>query len=66
MEVTAEMLARAEGRWHKSSYSGSGAQCVEAAELAEGTLVRDTKNREGGAVVFPRASWLSFSLSFKG
>lgn len=51
--------------WRKSSFSGSGANCVEAAYARDLTGVRDSKNPEHGALVFERASWLSFTRSFK-
>jgi hypothetical protein len=39
--------------WRKSSYSGStGGQCVEVAELPGVVAVRDSKDPEGGALVF--------------
>ncbi|MDQ3578479.1 MAG: DUF397 domain-containing protein [Actinomycetota bacterium] len=51
-------LARAE--WRKSSFSGGGgeggADCVEVASLADGSIaVRDSKCPAGGAIRFTRA-----------
>jgi hypothetical protein len=63
MEVPTSVLECA--RWHKSSYSGAQASCVDVAELPEVTAVRDTKNRAAGMLAFPRTSWLSFSRSFQ-
>jgi hypothetical protein len=43
--------------WHKSTYSNTGANCVEARESALGADVRDTQNREAGHLSFDRAEW---------
>jgi hypothetical protein len=40
--------------WRKSSRSGSGADCVEVAFVPGTAAVRDTKNRTGGTLAFPR------------
>jgi hypothetical protein len=46
--------------WRTSSYSGtSGGNCVEVAS-ADGVMVRDTTNREGGALVFTAEMWQEF------
>ncbi|WP_083936449.1 DUF397 domain-containing protein [Nocardiopsis ganjiahuensis] len=42
--------------FHKSSYSPNESACVEVAEGAV-TAVRDTQNRENGALMFPSAEW---------
>ncbi|GLZ07746.1 DUF397 domain-containing protein [Actinomadura sp. NBRC 104412] len=48
-------------RWRKSSYSGSGDQCVEVAELDAGThAVRDSKDPHGPALTLTAAEWRSF------
>jgi hypothetical protein len=46
--------------WRKSTYSaGNGGDCVEVA--SDGlVLVRDTTNRDGGALAFSVASWEQF------
>jgi hypothetical protein len=44
--------------WHKSTYSESGANCVEVAE-GPMTLVRDTQNRELGALAVPAQEWIA-------
>jgi len=47
--------------WHKSSYSGDDSACVEVAKLdGGGRAVRDTKNRDGGALTFTEAEWSAF------
>jgi len=46
--------------WRKSSYSESGS-CVEVAWLPNRDLaVRDSKDREGPALVFTPAEWRAF------
>ncbi|MFE6304098.1 DUF397 domain-containing protein [Nocardiopsis sp. NPDC057823] len=44
--------------WHKSSYSTSGANCVEVSE-GPATLVRDTQHREHATLTFPAVEWVS-------
>jgi hypothetical protein len=47
-------------KWHTSSYSdGGGGECVEVAE-GPLTLVRDTRHRELGHLVFPAEAWSAF------
>ncbi|WP_406114690.1 DUF397 domain-containing protein [Kitasatospora purpeofusca] len=47
--------------WRKSSYSGNGGNCVEIAPDFVGVLpVRDSKDPEGPALVFPSDAWRSF------
>lgn len=48
--------------WHKSSHSGSDSACVEVAEGAR-TLVRDTKNRDGGHLAVSPRAWAAFVRS---
>jgi hypothetical protein len=49
--------------WKKSSHSTSGSGCVEVALLPDGTtLMRDTKNPDGGTLSFTRAemkAWIA-------
>jgi hypothetical protein len=48
--------------WRKSSFSGgNGGNCVEVARNLPGVVaVRDSKDREGPALVFPPGEWLAF------
>ncbi|WP_405730086.1 DUF397 domain-containing protein [Streptomyces sp. NBC_01537] len=48
--------------WRKSSYSdGEGGSCVEVADGIPGIVpVRDSKEPQGPALVFPVASWTAF------
>ncbi|NNH72324.1 DUF397 domain-containing protein [Nocardia uniformis] len=48
-------------RWFKSSRSGGGEACVEAAHLTGGMIgVRDSKDPSGPALVFGPAEWDHF------
>lgn len=49
--------------WHKSSYSTGKQNCVEVAQLAESTAVRDSKDRDGPALVFGRRVFTAFLLA---
>ncbi|MDT0329331.1 DUF397 domain-containing protein [Nocardiopsis lambiniae] len=42
--------------FHKSTYSHDGSHCVEVRE-GPATLVRDTQNRDQGALSFPAVEW---------
>ncbi|MBV6699644.1 DUF397 domain-containing protein [Kitasatospora aureofaciens] len=47
--------------WIKSSYSTNGGECVEISRSFPGTIpVRDSKDPEGPALLFPAGSWQSF------
>lgn len=48
-------------QWRKSSYSGSESACVEVAFTPGVVAIRDTKNREAGALVVPESAWRRFS-----
>ncbi|GAA1385384.1 hypothetical protein GCM10009639_07910 [Kitasatospora putterlickiae] len=51
----------ADARWRKSTYSGQGGECVEVASNLLGLVpVRDSKDPEGPALVFPTSAWRSF------
>lgn len=43
--------------WHKSSYSSTGGNCVEARKSAVGAEVRDTQNRQLGHLSAPAPEW---------
>jgi len=51
--------------WRKSSYSGSGNNCVEVATMAAAVAVRDSKNPDGGHLVFDAEDWKAFIRSIK-
>ncbi len=47
--------------WHKSTYSGVDNACVERGRLVSGRqAVRDTKDRDRGALLFDADAWQSF------
>ncbi|MFG2553602.1 DUF397 domain-containing protein [Streptomyces sp. NPDC048581] len=52
-------------QWRKSSYSsGTGGECVEVADHLPGIIpVRDSKNPDGPALVFPAPAWATFVAS---
>jgi hypothetical protein len=51
--------------WRKSSYSGSGNNCVEVATLETAVAVRDSKNPDGPRLTFTRHEWRSFTANIK-
>ncbi|MDA2811637.1 DUF397 domain-containing protein [Nocardiopsis sp. RSe5-2] len=46
--------------FRKSSYSGSGDNCVEVADLPTGAAVRDSKHVAEGHFVIPSREWAAF------
>ncbi|MFH8606607.1 DUF397 domain-containing protein [Streptomyces sp. NPDC018029] len=47
--------------WFKSSYSGGNTtECVEAAFLAGGVLIRDSKQADGPRLLVSSAAWVQF------
>ena len=54
------------GNWRTASYSGAnGGECVEVASAAGAVIVRDTKNRDGGALSVPASAWRAFITATK-
>ncbi|WP_035841339.1 DUF397 domain-containing protein [Kitasatospora azatica] len=52
--------------WVKSSYSQSGGECIEVAAGFVGVMpVRDSKDPEGPALVFPANAWSCFVAGVK-
>ncbi|MFD4771088.1 DUF397 domain-containing protein [Streptomyces niveus] len=48
-------------QWRKSSYSnGTGGECVEVAELAGITAVRDSKVPAGPRIAIRHGAWVDF------
>jgi hypothetical protein len=55
-----------ESTWRKSTYSdANGGQCVETASDSGAVLVRDTTNRDGGALSFTARAWAEFTTALK-
>ncbi|MEV5597055.1 DUF397 domain-containing protein [Streptomyces sp. NPDC052496] len=53
--------------WRKSSYSDTGAQCVECAIVDAGTVaVRDSKNPNGPALLLDREQLSAFVSAVAG
>lgn len=55
-----ERRVLADATWFKSSYSPTQNECVEVAMVPGVVGVRDTKDRDGGTLVFTSAAWTSF------
>jgi len=52
--------------WSTSSYSGTNGSCVEVARHSPGAVaVRDSKDRNGPALVFTPAQWQEFASGVK-
>jgi Domain of unknown function (DUF397) len=49
-----------EAKWRKSSLSNSQGNCVEIAHVDDHVAVRDSKNRQGGVLVFTPDEWKAF------
>ncbi len=53
--------------WIKSSYSNTGANCVELAITSSGEVaVRDSKDPDGGMLTFTVDEWHAFVAGVKG
>ncbi|MEE1786067.1 DUF397 domain-containing protein [Streptomyces sp. SP17BM10] len=60
--MTRPDLSRA--TWFKSSHSDNGGTCVEVSSDFPGVVpVRDSKDPEGPALVFPADAWQAFVAS---
>ena len=46
--------------WRKSSYSNPSGNCMEAAELAGGVALRDSRFPDGPKLIFTSAMWDAF------
>jgi hypothetical protein len=51
--------------WRKSTRSGTNGACVEVGGAARVVLVRDTKDRVGGALAFTADAWEAFTASLR-
>jgi Domain of unknown function (DUF397) len=52
-------MTQPDGRWFKSSFSGSSG-CVEVRMVGAEVHVRDSKNPSGSVLIFTRAEWCAF------
>ncbi len=60
-------MERMNPAWRKSSYSGNGANCVEAGNASGAVLVRDTTQHGTGPVLrVTPADWTRLVKSVKG
>ena len=60
-------MERMNPAWRKSSYSGNGANCVEAGNAPGAVLVRDTTQRGHGPVLrVTPAGWARLLTAVKG
>ncbi|XKK38887.1 DUF397 domain-containing protein [Nocardiopsis sp. ARC36] len=53
-------------KWHKSSYSANGGNCVEAREHTGGADVRDSQNRELGHLAVSAREWAALVNAVRG
>jgi len=51
--------------WRKSSFSNPSGNCVEAAAVANGVAVRNSRFPDGPALVFTEAEWDAFVRGIK-
>jgi hypothetical protein len=51
--------------WRKSTRSGTNGSCVEVGGATRVVLVRDTKDRDGGALAFTADAWEAFTASLR-
>jgi len=52
--------------WRKSTYSNGGGECVEVADLEDGTrALRDSKKPGNGMLIFGSEAWTSFVAEIK-
>ncbi|MFE0028524.1 DUF397 domain-containing protein [Amycolatopsis sp. NPDC059021] len=51
--------------WHKSSHSGGGQGCVEVTHSSRWAAIRDTKNRDAGALTFSAEAFTAFLAAAK-
>ena len=58
-------MEQVDPRWRKASYSGNGANCVEAGHIPGAILVRDTTHRDGATLNVPAEAWTRFIASLR-
>ncbi|MFJ6618431.1 DUF397 domain-containing protein [Kitasatospora sp. NPDC091335] len=66
MSSTPQGAAAVDLIWRKSSFSGAQSNCIEiAAGVTEVVPVRDSKDPNGPALLFPAEAWASFLSGVK-
>ncbi|HSX02386.1 MAG TPA: DUF397 domain-containing protein [Candidatus Saccharimonadia bacterium] len=60
MHPTKGRVDLAQAQWRKSQLSGAIGNCVEVAFVDHHVAVRDTKDRDGGTLLFTQAEWAAF------
>jgi hypothetical protein len=63
--ITPQIPETTASRWRKSSYSGSGNNCVEVAQDPGSCAVRDSKNPDGGHLALSAGAWQAFARDIK-
>ncbi|MEV6978822.1 DUF397 domain-containing protein [Kitasatospora sp. NPDC093806] len=60
------IAASAAPHWRKSSHSNNGGECVEVAtNLPTAVPVRDSKDPDGPALLFPAPAWRAFLAALR-
>ena len=54
-----------EPAWRVATYTGSSGSCVEVGDAERAILVRDTKDRNGGTLMFSAAAWQAFTKTLR-
>lgn len=49
--------------WRVSSHTGGSGNCVEVGTARNAVVVRDTKNRDAGALRVSSSAWRTFTAS---
>ncbi|GHF82776.1 hypothetical protein GCM10018790_70630 [Kitasatospora xanthocidica] len=63
----ADRVDLASAAWFRSSYSNNGGDCIEVTADFPGLApVRDSKDPQGPALLFPSAAWESFVAAVRG
>jgi hypothetical protein len=59
-------MEQVDPRWRKASFSGNGANCVEAGHVPGAVLIRDTKgNGQGPVLRVSSEAWEKFTAWLK-
>jgi hypothetical protein len=53
------------GRWRKSTYSGSGNNCVEVRTTGAGIAVRDSRNPHGAVLTLTASQWRTLTRTIR-